>query len=122
MMIAPLLLTEAWIPVGLSDTRLRAFYDGASVRDVGGHRQARIRIGSPTRIAGPIVLVYQDEDIDCAARTWSLVDYDARDENDRTVNRTAPGAPPRPPVPAVVGTMGDAIMTAVCAFAPMGTP
>lgn len=119
-MIAPLLLAiaAAWIPVGISDTRLRVFFDSGSVHDQAGHRFVRVRIGAPQRIAGPIVLAYQDEEIDCKARTWRLIGFDARDADDRVVNRSGTNAPPSAMLPGVAGTLGGEVIAAVCAFAP----
>lgn len=113
-----LVTAVAWIPVGISDTRLRVFFEAGSVRDQAGHRFARVRIGSPQRIAGPIVLVYQDEEFDCEARTWRLVGFDARDTDDRVVKRSRANAPPSAMLPGVAGTLGGEVIAAVCAFTP----
>lgn len=119
MSAAALLAAAAiWVPIGVSDTRLRVFFERDSVRDHAGHRLARVRIGSPQRIAGRIVLVYQDEEIDCAARTWRLIGFDARDADDRVVKRSAAGTPPSAMLPGVPGTIGGEVIAAVCAFLP----
>ena len=103
----------AWAPVGVTDSRLRVFVERPSVKVKGERRTARVRIGSPRTIAGPIVLVYQDEEIDCRARTWRLAAFDARDADGRSVRR---GASAAPAIPVVGGTIGDAVVSAVCAL------
>lgn len=105
-----------WVPVGITDTRLRVFFERASIRDVDQRRLARIRIGSPRTIAGPIVLVYQDEEIDCAAKTWRLLSFDARDAENRIVKRSVPGAHAGAVLPGLAGTVGGEVVAAVCAF------
>ena len=103
----------AWVPVGVSASRLRVFVERASVRIDGARRTARIRIGSPGAIAGPIVVAYQDEEIDCRARTWRLAAFDARDEAGRVVRS---GQSAGLAFPVVAGTIGDAVVRTVCAF------
>lgn len=120
MIAAALLATAAaWVPVGVSDSRLRVFFEARSVRDAAGHRFARVRIGSPQRIAGPIVPVYQDEEIDCTARTWRLFGFDARDAEDRVVKRSSRLARPGTMLPGVAGTIGGEVIAAVCASPPV---
>lgn len=108
-------VVATWVPIGVSDSRLRVFYDRASLRAAGDHRSVRIRIGAPRRIAGPIVLVYQDEELDCRARTWRLVSFDARDADDRLVRSSPIGATPGAALPAIEGTIGGEVVRAVCA-------
>ena len=103
----------AWLPIGVSDSRLRIFVQRDSLRVYGDRRVARIRIGSPGTITGSIVLVYQDEAIDCRARSWRLVAFDARDADGRVVKR---GAVDKPTLPVVAGTIGAAVVSAVCAM------
>ena len=104
------------MPVGVSRSRLRVFVERASVHDVGGHRFARIRIGSPGAITGAIVLVYQDEEIDCAARAWRLLGFDAQDAEGKTVKRSAADYPAGAMLPAVAGTIGGEVVASVCAL------
>lgn len=112
-----MLAAAAWIPVGISDTRLRIFFEARSVREQAGRRFARVRIGSPQRIAGPIVLVYQDEEIDCKARTWRLIGFDARDADDRVMKRADTRKPGDAMLPGLPGTIGGEVIAAVCAYA-----
>ncbi|WP_375392548.1 surface-adhesin E family protein [uncultured Sphingomonas sp.] len=104
----------AWAPVGVTDSRLRVFVERSSVRVSGDRRTARVRIGSPGAIAGPIVLVYQDEEVDCRARTWRLAAYDARDADDRIVRQ---GKSAAAALPVVEGTIGEAVLSTVCTMA-----
>nr|WP_174280284.1 hypothetical protein [Sphingomonas bacterium] len=76
-----------------------------------------MRIGSPGTITGAIVLVYQDEEIDCAARTWRLLAFDARDADGRTVQR---GASTAPALPVTSETIGGRVVRTVCAMTPVG--
>ena len=103
----------AWVPVGVSESRLRVFVERTSVRIDGDRRSARIRIGSPGAIAGPIVVVFQDEEVDCRERRWRLVAYDAHDAAGGVVRA---GTSTAPAVPVVAGTIGDAVVRTVCAF------
>lgn len=91
------------------------FVERVSLRVTGDRRTARVRIGSPGAISGAVVLVYQDEEIDCAGRTWRLAAFDARDADGRTVRR---GVGTAPALPVTAGTIGDAVVAAVCAMAP----
>ena len=120
-MIAVLALTLAtgsaapdWVAIGVSGSELRVFVDRKSVRDVAGLRHATVRIGSPRSIAGPIVLVYQREAFDCRAKTWRLLSYDARDADDKVVRRGTPSGPAAAMVPTSRGTIGGAVVEAVC--------
>ena len=79
-----------WASVGISETGLRIFIDRNSVRDVAGLRQVRVRLGSPRTIMRNIVEVRQDEEFDCTGNRWRLVGYEALDENDKVVARSAP--------------------------------
>lgn len=106
----------AWAPVGVSHSHLHIFVERASVRDDHGHRFARVRIGSPGAIAGPIVLVYQDEEVACGDQRWRLLGYDARDAAGATVERSDPATPPGAMLPAVPGTIGGEVVGTVCAF------
>lgn len=118
-MIAALLVAAyavPWVPVGVSRSHLHVFVERASVRDAGGHRFARIRIGPPGAITGAIVLVYQDEEIDCAAKTWRLLAFDARDASGATVKRSEADHPAGAMLPAVPGTIGGEAVATVCAF------
>lgn len=118
-MIAALLAAAyavPWVPVGVSQSHLHVFVERASVHDASGHRFARIRIGSPGTITGAIVLVYQDEEVDCAASTWRLLAFDARDANGTTVKRSDADHPPSAMMPAVPGTIGGEAVATVCAF------
>ena len=117
-MIALALLagTAMWIPVGVTGSKLRVFVDRTSVRLVGRHRFARVRLGSPGVITGSVVIVYQDEDIDCRDGTWRLVGYDARDANGRVVERRGSVKRASSALPAVAGTIGGAVVATVCAF------
>ena len=115
-MIAALLLAAAdppgaWASIGVTDSRLRVFIERASLRVDGDQRFARIRIGSPTSMAGAIVLGYPDEAIDCRARTWRLVAFDARDADDHIVKQ---GRATAAAIPVVAGTIGDAVVRAGC--------
>lgn len=104
---------DAWVLVGVTNNRLRVFVERASVRRDGERRRARIRIGAAGAITGRIVLVYQDEAIDCRTRTWQLLGYDARDERDRTVKAERVAKPAVTPPP---DSLGEAVISVVCAL------
>lgn len=119
MIVAALLLAAAapqWIPVGVSQSRLRVFVDRSSLRIAQEMRAARIRIGAPGAISGKVVLVYQDERIDCARQTWRMIAYEALDDGGRTIAHSAPGARDFPTLAVAPGTIGDAVVRTVCAF------
>lgn len=61
------------------------FVDGRSIRRTGPIVRAIVRMGSAKPITGRIVVVYQTEEFDCAARRWRMTAFDARDEKDVTV-------------------------------------
>lgn len=103
-----------WIPVGVSRSRLRVFVDRAGLREAGGHRFARVRIGSPGAIVGAIVLVYQDEEIDCRARRWRLTGFEAQDADGKVVRREK--LPPAQMLAANAGSIGGEVVATVCAF------
>lgn len=105
-----------WVPVGQTASRLRAFVDRASVHDVDDLRRVRVRLGSPTAITGRIVLVYQDEEIDCRGHRWRQLGFEALDEDGKVVQRSSPTAAPAPLLPALEHTIGGEVARTVCAF------
>ena len=107
-----------WVPVGITSGRLRVFVDGASLRDINGRRRVRVRLGAPTAITGRIVLVYQDEEIDCAARRWRMLGFEGRDNDDQVVERLGPAATPPPFLAAIAGTIGGEVTRTACALQP----
>ncbi len=112
--IASAAAAASWVPVGVTDSRLRVFVDRASVRDVDGRRRARVRIGAPTAIVGRVVLVYQDEEIDCRDHRWRLLGYEAQDNNGHVLRRSADNTVPPPMLPAVDHTIGSEVIRTVC--------
>ncbi|WP_174292283.1 surface-adhesin E family protein [Sphingomonas bacterium] len=118
-MIALVLAAAAapmWVPVGMTASRLRVFVDKASLHEVEGRRQVRVRLGAPTAITGRIVLVYQDEEFDCRARQWRMLAFEAQDEDGKVVQRSTPAAAPPPLLPALDHTIGGEVARTVCAF------
>ena len=108
--------TSSWVPVGMTASRLRVFVDKASLRESDGLRQVRVRLGAPTAITGRIVLVYQDEEIDCRAHRWRMLGFEAQDEDGKPVQRSSPAAAPPPMLPALDRTIGGEVTRTVCAF------
>lgn len=103
----------AWVPVGVSGSHLRVFVERASLRVTGERRSARVRIGSPKTITGSIVVVFQDEEIDCHTHSWRLVAYEARDAAGHTVSG---GRPTGAALVVVPGTIGDQVVSTICAM------
>lgn len=117
-MIALALLASAapWIPVGVTNSKLRVFVDRASVRIVREHRFATTRLGFPGAITGSVVIVYQNEDIDCRNRTWRLIGYDARDAKGKVVEQRQFAQSDSATLPALPGTIGGEVVATVCAI------
>lgn len=112
--LAPASAAPQWVAIGVSGSELRVFVDRHSLRDTAGLRYATVRIGSPRSIAGPVVLVYQHEAFDCRAKTWRLLSYDARDAGEKVVRRGTPTGAAAMMVPTTRGTIGSAVLEAVC--------
>ncbi len=62
------------------------------------------------------MLAYEDEEFDCAGRSWRLLAFEARDEDDRVVDRGPADLPSRPMLPIVEHTVGGEVARAVCAI------
>lgn len=71
-------------------------------------------MGSPRTITGRIVLVYQQQEFDCAARRWRMTGFDARDADDLTVQRKSLDGPM---LLAESGTIAARALETVCFIA-----
>jgi hypothetical protein len=117
--IASLLAATApiWIPVGVSNSRLRVFVDQRSVERHDGLIEAVVRLGSPTSVTGKIVIAYQSEQFDCAGRCWRLIAYEGVDAGGAIISSKARPAMLPPLLVVQPNSIGEATLDTVCFIA-----